>query len=173
LVPGTTQLHSLINHLLIGNLEHCSPPPTEFSILNHPSPNVTKYNEPTIRHNTWAASLSNNTILLYIDGTKIENGYAAYGTTTYCIENCTPQQLQNHHCNQGTQSKVYNAELHAVQEGLWLLRQYKPLTTVYIGMDKEAAIQTLSNNLHNYQFIGNALMTAWELMHRGWIFFTI
>jgi hypothetical protein len=40
-------------------------------------------------------------------------------------------------------------------------------------MDKEAAIQALSNNLYNYQFAGDALITARELMHCGWIFFTI
>jgi hypothetical protein len=40
-------------------------------------------------------------------------------------------------------------------------------------MDNEAAIQTLSNNQHNYLVELNALMIAQELTYHGWTFFTI
>jgi hypothetical protein len=146
----------------MGNLEDYSPPCTEFSIINIPLPNLNKYNEPALQHNTWASSLPNNTILLYMDSWKTENGHTGCGATTYWIENGTLRWLQNHHYNLAPWSEVYDAELHAVQEGLLLLHPYEPPNTIYICMDNQAAIQTLSNNQHSHQFARNALTTAWE-----------
>jgi hypothetical protein len=90
LAPGTTYMHSLINPLLVGTLENRSTPHIDFSITNLPSPNLNKYDQPTLRHISWASSLPNNTILWYTDSSKIENGHMGYGATTYCINYGTP-----------------------------------------------------------------------------------
>jgi hypothetical protein len=67
------------------------------------------------------------------------------------------------------QSKVCDAELHAIYEGLLLLPTLPRMqqTTAYLCIDNQSAIQILSKNEHNHQFAREALVVAQNLTRNG------
>jgi hypothetical protein len=72
-------------------------------------------------------------------------------------------------------SDIFDAELHAIYEGLLLLLTLTCMeqTTAYLCIDNQSAIQILSNNEHNYQFAHEALAIAQDLMKKGWNILTM
>jgi ribonuclease HI len=175
LAPGTSRLHDLIKHLIADNIENCSTTPITFSIQTAPPVHTSKDNRSHIRHQDWISSLPIGTLLLYTDGSNLDSGQVGCGASIYEITNHGLQHLQSHHCNLGLQCKVFDAELHAVQEGLRLFptSPTNPNTTIYICIDNQAEIQTLTYNQHNHQYTRETLATAETLTGNGWNLLTI
>jgi hypothetical protein len=154
LAPRTSQLHELIKYLITGNLENHSATPVTFSIQSAPPVYTSKNDQSHIHHQDWISSLLLGTLLLYTDGSKLESRQIGCGATTYTITNHGLQHLQSHYCNLGIQCEVFDTKLHAIQEGLCLVptSPTNPSTNIYICIDNQAAIQTLTYNQQNYQY---------------------
>jgi ribonuclease HI len=92
------------------------------------------------------------------------------GATTYEITDHGLQYLQSHYWNLGTRCEVFDAELHAIYEGLRLIptSPTTPNTAIDICINNQAAIQTLTYNQHNYQYARETLTTADVLTNTGW-----
>jgi hypothetical protein len=88
---------------------------------------------------------------------------------TYEITHHGLQYLQSHHCNLGTRCEVFDAKLHTIHEGLYLIPRSPttPNTDIYICIDNQAAIQTLAYNQHNHQYARETLTTAETLINNG------
>jgi hypothetical protein len=144
--PGTSRLRDLVKHLVTGKLENRSATTITFSIQSAPPVHTSKNDQSHIHHQDWTSSLPIGTLLLYTDGSKLDSGQPGCGATTYEITNHGLQHLQSHYSNLGTQCEVFDAELHAVHEGLCLVptSPASSNTTIYICIDNQAAIQTLA-----------------------------
>jgi ribonuclease HI len=168
--PGTSRLCNLIKHLTIGNLENRSATPITFPIQSAPPVHTSKNDQSHIHHQDWISSLPIGTLLLYTDGSKLDSGQVGCGATTYETTDHGLQHLQSHYCNIGTRCEVFDAELHAIQEGLRLVPTSPTTsnTTIYICIDNQAAIQTLAYNQDNHQYARETLTTAETLRDNGW-----
>jgi hypothetical protein len=72
----------------------------------------------------------------------------------------------------GTQSDIYDAELHAVFEFITQLKNLNlPPMTTYICIDKKATIESLQNNKYNSEYAHLAASTASSLRTNGWNFY--
>jgi ribonuclease HI len=173
--PGTSRLCDLIKHLITGNLENCSVTPITFSIQSALPVYTSKNDQAHIHHQDWIASLPIGTLLLYTDGSKLDSRQAGCGATIYEVTHHRLQHLQSHYCNLGTRCEVFDAELHAIYEGLYLVptSPTTPNTTIYICIDNQATIQTLAYNQHNHQYARETLATAETLTNEGWNLLTI
>jgi hypothetical protein len=167
--PGTSRLRDLIKHLITGNLENRSATPVTFTIQSAPPVHTSKNDHSHTHHRDWISSLPIGTLLLYTDGSKLDSGKVGCGATTYDLTNHGLQHLQSHYCNLGTRCEVFDAELHAIYEGLRLIptSPTTPNTNIYICIDNQAAIQTLAYNQHNHQYARETLTTAETLAHDG------
>jgi hypothetical protein len=119
--PSKHRLDNLIAHLAEGNLEdlYCH---TTASIPRVASPHPDKLTNPTGIHERWIQSLSDFTILLYTDGSKLEDGRTGSRWGTYCVGNGVAREIWAGHCHLGTRAEVFDAELHAAQEALTTLQ---------------------------------------------------
>jgi ribonuclease HI len=173
--PGTSRLCDLVKHLVTGKLENCSATPITFSIQPAPPVHTSKNDQSHIQHQDWTSSLPIGTLLLYTDGSKPDSGQVGCGATTYEITNHGLQHLQSHYCNLGTRCEVFDAELHAMLEGLHLVPTSPTTsnTTIYICIDNQAAIQTLAYNQHNHQYARDTLTTAETLTNNRWNLSTV
>jgi hypothetical protein len=144
--PGTSRLCDLVKHLIAGSLENRSATPTTFSIQSAPPVHTSKNDQSHTHHQNWVSSLPIRTLILYTDGSKRDSQKVGCGATTYKITNHGLQHLQSQYCNLGISCEVFDAELHAVHEGLHLVSTSpaNPNTTIYICIDNQAAIQTLA-----------------------------
>jgi ribonuclease HI len=173
--PGISRLRNLIKHLITSNLENHATTPIAFSIKSAPPVYTSKSDQSHSHHQDWISSLPIGTLLLYTDGSKLDSGQVGCGATTYEITNHRLQYLQSHYCNLGTQCEVFDAELHAIYEGLHLI-PVSPTTsntTIYICIVNQAAIETLSYNQHNHQYARETLATAKILTNDGWNILTV
>jgi ribonuclease HI len=168
--PRTSRLRDLIKHLNIGNLEDRATTPIAFSIRLAPPIHTSKSNQSHTLHQDWISSLPIGTLLLYTDSSKLESKQVGYGAIIYEITDYGLQHLQSHYCNLGTRCEVFDAELHAIYEGLCLIptSPTTPNTPIYICIDNQAAIQTLTYNQHNYQYARETLTMAETLTDNGW-----
>jgi ribonuclease HI len=174
--PGISQLCDLVKHLITGKLENRSANPVTFSIQSTTPPvHTSKNNQSHIRHQQWISSLPIGTLLLYTDGSKLDSGQVGCSATTYEITNHGLQHLQSHYCNLGTQCEVFDAELHAIHEGLHLVLTSPTTTntTIYICIDNQAPIQTLAHNQQTHQYARETLTTAETLTNNGWNLTTV
>jgi hypothetical protein len=119
--PGTSHLKNLIKYLITGKLEDRTVAPGTCNINMAPAINLNKQDEPALCHSSWILLPSIGTFLLYTNGSNLDNDQVGCSATTYKITADGPTQIQSHSCNIGTRSEVFDAELHAVQEGLLLL----------------------------------------------------
>jgi hypothetical protein len=167
--PGTSRLCDLIKHLTTGNLENRATTPIAFSIQPAPPVHTSKSDQSHTHHQDWISSLPIGTLLLYTDGSKLDSGQVGCGATTYEITDNGLQHLQSHYCNLGTLCEVFDAELHAIYEGLRLAPNSltTPNATIYICIDNQAAIQMLAYNQHNHQYARETLTTAETLTNNG------
>jgi hypothetical protein len=135
--PGTSRLRDLIKHLITSNLENRATTPTAFSIKSAPPVHTSKSDQSHNHHHDWISSLPIGTLLLYTDSSKLDSGQVGCGATTYEITDQGLQHLQSHYCNLGTRCEVFDAELHAVYEGLRLIptSPTTPNTTIYLCID--------------------------------------
>jgi ribonuclease HI len=168
--PRTSRLCDLIKHLTTGNLENRATTPIMFSLQSAPPIYTNKNDQSHIHHQEWISSLPIGTLLLYTEGSKLDSGQVGYGAIIYEITSHGLQHLQSHYYNLSTQCEVFDAELHAICEGLCLVpaSPTTPNTTIYICIDNQAAIQMLTYNQHNHQYARKTLTTAEILMNNGW-----
>jgi hypothetical protein len=95
-------------------------------------------------HRQWILSLTDQSIVLYTDGSKLDNGKVGAGWAIYCIGSGINQLVLNSFCFLGFYMEIYDAELHAVYEALHSLNLLDiPITQKFICIDNFSAIQTL------------------------------
>jgi hypothetical protein len=127
------------------------------------------HGDPTGIHVRWIQSLPDFTILLYTDGSKLEDGRTGSGWVTNCVGNCTACRMSADHCHLGTRVEVFDAELHAAQEALTTLQHLDtPVATAYLCIDNQSALDTLHGNASQTQYSRTAAATATELHGIGW-----
>jgi ribonuclease HI len=166
--PSKHRLDNLIAHLTEGNLEdrHCH---TNASLPRVASPHPDKITNPTGIHERWIQSLPDFIILLYTDGSKLEDGRTGSGWVTYCVGNGVARRISAGHCHLGTRAEVFDAELHATQEALTALQHLDtPVAAMYLCVDNQSALDTLHGNASQTQYSRTAAAIAAELYGIGW-----
>jgi hypothetical protein len=86
-----TRLKELIKHVTTGRLEDRSGAPVTFNIDMAPAIILDKHDEPAPCYSSWVSSLLIGTFLLYTDSSKLDNGQAGCGATTYEITTDGPR----------------------------------------------------------------------------------
>jgi len=118
-----------------------------------PSANPDKTTRPQKLHEQWLESQGNHTIIIYTDGSKLDNGSTGCGWAIYHCGDQHLYQLDEGSCHLGSRAEVYDAELHAVQEAVsTLLTTTAPRGTVFICINNQAAMATLNFNKHNHEY---------------------
>ena len=117
-------------------------------------------------HQEYMAKLPQNIVFLYTDGSKLDTHQCGSGWVAY---------YQNHEiafgkCNIGLKAEVFDAEIHAIQEGLLSLEtSQSQATQILVCADNQAALQTLqSGNPNNSEFARNTLNIIARLVSNGW-----
>jgi ribonuclease HI len=166
--PSKHRLDDLIAHLAEGNLKdrYCH---TDTSVPRLASPHPDKHTDPTGIHERWIRSLPDFTILLYTDGSKLEDGRTGSGWVTFCVGNGVARRISAGHCHLGTRAEVFDAELHAAQEALTTLQHLDTaVATAYLCVDNQSALETLHGNASQTQYSRAAADTAAALCRVGW-----
>jgi len=167
-LPDLHHLYNLSKHLIMGKLEDC----ITHLLVNcvHPvtSPNRDKITTPRQLHQQWLHTLSEKTIIIYTNGSQLDNGKTGCGWVIFC-KNPELVQLNEGHCHLGARAAVFDTELHAVQEATSsLLTTISPHANVYICIDNRAAIDTLSFNNSNHEYARRALNNITKLHLLRW-----
>jgi ribonuclease HI len=169
--PGFPSRHrpeGLISHLTIGELEDRS---THIDTLipRVESPHRDKHTDPTGIHKRWIQSLPDFTILLYTDGSKLEDRRNSSGWVIYCVQNEIARKILAGRCHHGTQAEVFDAELHAAQDALDTLQGLNtPTALAYLCMDNQSALNTLHGNASSTQYSRTTAAIAANLCAKGW-----
>jgi len=168
-LPGLHHLYNLSKHLVMGKLEDRTTTTPASRIQRITSPNPDKTTRPLQLHETWLHTLHDHTIVIYTDGSKLENGSTGCGWAIYHTGNQHQYRLSEGQCHLGTRAEVYDAELHAVQEAIsTLLTTTAQRAQVFICIDSQAAIDTLHFNRSNHEHARNAINTVHQLQLLGW-----
>jgi hypothetical protein len=97
---------------------------------------VEKYKDATRVRQQWISSLPDQSIVVYTDGSKLDNGKVGAGWAIYCIGSGINQLVLNSFCFLGFYMEVYDAELHAVYEALHSLNLLDiPIIQAFICID--------------------------------------
>ena len=125
------------------------------------------------KHQEYLHKLNPGTILLYTDGSKSVRG--GCGSAWSIFEqngNQTSPELVSGSCAIGEKAEVYDAELHAIQEGLEHISSlnWNP-KDILVCVDNQAALITLTSGnpagsefaLHVLQIISNLQDTGWTI----------
>jgi ribonuclease HI len=120
-------------------------------------------------HSQWISTLSEGVIVMYSDGSKSNSGHTGAGWAIFKMER---EGLMSHVvqglCYIGTQSEVYDAELHAIAEGLQQISQTGVTPgKMYIYINNQAAIDTLWDNKLNSEPTRHAIKQANILKAQG------
>ena len=110
-----------------------------------------------------------DSIIMYTDGSK--RGDPANPRTMRCgsgwaiYRHGNPEPLDTGSCSLGKKTEVFDAELHAIQEGLTSIKsKLSQPTHITICVDNQAALTTLNKgNPENWEFARNTLQTMIEL----------
>jgi len=134
-----------------------------------PSPNPDNTTRPQKLHEQWLESQENHTIIIYTDGSKLDNGSTGCGWAIYYCGEQHLYRLDEGSCHLGSQAEVYDAEVHAVQEAVsTLLTTTAPQGTVIICIDNQSAMATLNLNKRNHEYAQQALDSIEDLRTLGW-----
>jgi len=157
-LPGLHCLYNLSKHLVMGKLENWTSTSSAEGVPITPSPNPDKTTRPQKHHKQWLESQGNHTIIIYTDGSKLDNGSTGCGWVIYHCGDQHLYRLDEGSCHLGSRAKVYDAELHVVQEAVsTLLTTTAPWGTVFICIDNQAVMATLNFNKHNHEYARWAL----------------
>lgn len=145
---GLRRVVHLVQRLIpkIADVEHTTHP-TNATFL--PQPEIPQEDEKaaTEQFKTWAHALT-NTIFLYTDGSKRQDGMG--GSGWFCITSGPNPTTFQGHCNIGKHCKIEDAELHAIQEGLQeLVHHQTSNTNIVICADNTRALRCLSGGRTN------------------------
>jgi ribonuclease HI len=164
-IPGSQRLLLFLRSLGPDKLEDRTTK-SPHHIPRGPRPHTTKLNNQASIHNAWIQSLPDHTLLIYTDGSKLDNDHTGSG---WCImqkfHNTTTTMLEGH-CHLGSRSEVFDAELHAAYKGLQTVNKL-PATTAYLCIDSSSAIDSLHNNIYNHNHARHAIETAAHLATFG------
>jgi len=168
-LPGLHRHYALSKHLVQGKLGNRTTTSTVDGTNTLPSPNPDKTTTPQQLHEEWLHMLPNHTVIIYTDGSKLENGSVGCRWATF---HCGDQQLYwlgEGCCHLGNRAEVYDAKLHAIQEAVTsLLTTTAPRATAIICVDSWTALETLQFNKHNHKYVRRTLETISDLSLLGW-----
>jgi len=168
-LPGLHHLYNLSKHLIQGKLEDRTTTSTAPGVAKTTSPNPDKTTRPQQLHDEWLHALPAQTIVIYTDGSKLENGAVGCGWAIYHCRNQQLHLLEDGRCNLGSRAKVYDVELHAVQEAVTaVLTTTTPRTSVFVCIDNQAAADSLQFNESNHEYARRALEVIDNLQRLGW-----
>jgi ribonuclease HI len=170
-IPGSQRLLSFLQCLGPGKLEDritTSP----HNIPRGPKPHTTKLNNQAATHTNWIRSLLDHTILIYTDGSKLDNGNTGSGWCIMQTLHGTTTTMFEGHCHLGTQSEVFDAKLHAAYEALQAINTLPP-ASAHLCIDNSSAIDSLNNNTYNHHHARHAIEAATELITTGWTISTV
>ena len=167
-LPGLHHLYNLSKNLIMGKLEDRTTHLPVDGVQPIPSPNPDKTTTPRQLHEQWLHTLPTNALIIYTDGSQLTNGATGCGWVTY-RKGHELLRLSEGHCHLGKRAAVVDAELHAVQEATsMLLTAISPRGKVYICIDNQAAIDTLSFNKSNHKYARRTLANTEQLRLLGW-----
>ena len=168
-LPGLHHLYNLSKHLVQGKLEDRTTTSTAPGVAKTTSPNPDKTTGPQQLHEEWLRTLPAQTIVIYTDGSKLENGTVGCGWAIYHCRNQQLHLLEDGRCHWGNRAEVYDAELHGVQEAVTaVLTTTAPRASVFVCIDNQAAADTLQFNKSNHEYAQRALEVIENLQHLGW-----
>lgn len=125
-------------------------------------------------HRKWVATLPEGTIVMYTDGSKMDDGSTGCGWAVYRTAGGQERLVLSGCCYLGKKAEVIDAELHAVHEGLLAVKNIEvPKSKSYVCIDNTSAIVNLSENHQNAQYARQSLSTAKELTEMGWEILTL
>jgi len=106
-LPGLHRLHDLSKHLIVGKLEDRTTTSTADGIPKITSPNPDKTTSPQELHGKWIRSLSDHTIVIYTDGSKLDSGATGCGWVIYNVGNQQLFRVKEGSCHLGSRAEVY------------------------------------------------------------------
>jgi len=166
---GLHCLYNLRKHLVQGKLEDRTATSTAPGVAKTTSPNPDKTTQPRQLHQKWLRTLTESTIVIYPDGSKLENGDVGCGWTIHYSRNQQLHLLSYGCCHLGRRAEVYDAELHTVQEAVTsLLITTASRAPVFICIDNQAAADALQFNTSNHEYARHTLNVINNLQHLGW-----
>jgi ribonuclease HI len=172
-LPGLHHLYNLSKHLIMGKLEDRTTHLSIDGVQPTRSPNPDKITKPRRLHEQWLHALPEHTIIIYTDGSQLEDGGTGCGWAIF-RKNPELLQLSEGHCHLGKRAAVFDAELHAIQEATSsLMTTISPRVEVYICIDNKAAIDTLSFNKSNHEYARRTLTNIKQLRLLGWSIRTV
>jgi ribonuclease HI len=170
-LPGSQSLLTFYRLLNPGPLEdRLTTSPNR--IPRGPRPHLNKLNNQASIHTKWISSLPNNILLIYTDGSKLDNGLTGSGWCIMQTCNRATTVIRERYCHLGEQSEVFDAELHATTEALQTLRNIPP-TTAYLCIDNSSSIDSLNSNIHNHHHARHSIEKAALLSALGWKISTV
>jgi hypothetical protein len=166
-MPGIRRIKSFVDGTTIYRIKDRQERVEESIKMNKFLVHIGKTGNSDQIHNQWLASLLNGTVIIYSDGSKL-NGHTGSGRAIFRIELGEISQLGQGLCHLGIQSEVFDAELHAIAEGLEGLNQIEIAPTkIYICVDNQAEIDTLYENRDNSEPARQAIKQANLLKAKG------
>jgi hypothetical protein len=123
----------------------------------------------TEKHLKWIASLSKGTLLLYTDGSRPIIGDVGAGWVGFHKQDSGLLRMFEGYCCLCRSMEVYDAEIHAVKEGLSTLHSISQLvpSQIYICIDNSAEISVLGDNPNRAQGATEACEVALTLVNSG------
>jgi hypothetical protein len=159
-IPGIRRIESFVDGTAIYHLDDQQERAEGSIKMNKFLVHIGKTGNPDQIHNQWLASLLNGTIIIYSDRPKL-NSHTGSGRETFRIELGEIAELGKGSCYIGIQSEVFDAEPHAIAEGLEDLKQIEITPTkIYTCVDNQAAIDTLYENRENSEPARHAIKQA-------------
>jgi len=107
---GLHRLYALSKHLVQGKLENRTTTLTVDRTNTLPYPNPDKTTTPQQLPEEWLHTLPNHTVIIYTDGSKLENGSVGCGWATFHCGDQQLYQLGEGSCHLGNWAEVYNAD---------------------------------------------------------------
>ena len=143
-------------------------PPPIFSITVVP---VEDSSDGPKKHQQYLENLNQGAVLLYTDGSKSEEGVCGSAWSIFEQNGMqTSPKMASGCCCIGGKAEVFDAELHAIQEGLQhiCMENWQPRHIV-VCVDNQAALTTLSSgNPEGTEFAKHTLQLISTLQHAGW-----
>jgi ribonuclease HI len=169
--PGRHFLGALISNINIHPLEDRKTPNTGQILQLNPI-HITKNDSEKDIHQQWIKSLPHKSLVIYTDGSKMQDGNTGAGWVIHIKATTKLHQIAQGYCNIGTRSEVYDAELHAVEESLEAVKTLdldQPThRQIFIMVDNQAAIDCLMDNKSNSQYARIAIQHKSKLEILGW-----
>jgi len=132
-LPGLHRLYNLSKDLVLGKLEDRTATTTMGGVAKTISPNPNKTTKPQQLHEKWLQILADHTVVMYTDGSKLANGSLGCGWEVYHYGDQQLHRFNSGKCHLGSRADVFDAELHAAQEGVsTLLTTSLPCSMVFI-----------------------------------------